>query len=263
MSSDPAVETPSPEEPRLESARRSGILFVISAPSGAGKSTLTKLLLSNVKGLEYSVSTTTRPMRPGERDGVDYLFTDEETFLKLIQNGEFIEHAVVHGNRYGTRRATVDQTLARSVDILLDIDVQGARQIRGYLKELSAAAATPSRPGAAAGTPDGPAGGGGARVVFPAVFAFIMPPSMKVLENRLRNRRTDSDETIERRLRNAEREMGLAKEYDYIIVNDDVEAAAGRLAEIVKVERTKALGAAIRAEAALRRSGTVSAERNS
>ena len=208
--------------------RRHGILFVLSAPSGAGTATLTKLLLSTVSGIEYSISTTTRPIRPGERDGVDYHFTDVDTFKRLITDGAFLEHAYVHGNYYGTRRETVESTLRNGVDLLLDIDIQGGRQIRRHLRSEEEPPFS-----------------------FPltAVFVFIMPPSMKALELRLRQRKTESEEAIRRRLKNAEEEMQSAKDYDYVLVNEDVEAAAARLAEIVKVERTRAMGIAIRNEA--------------
>lgn len=222
----------------LEDVRRRGILFVISAPSGAGKSTLTKLLLAAVHGIEYSISTTTRPIRPGETDGADYHFTDVETFKRLIADGAFLEHAYVHGNYYGTRRESVEATLQSGTDLLLDIDIQGARQIRRHVRPDHGSSAE------ARGAPERP-------FDFPltAIFVFIMPPSMKALEARLRRRRTESEEAIRRRLKNAEEEMQSAKEYDYVLVNDDVEATSARLAEIIKVERTRAIGKAIRAQA--------------
>lgn len=196
------------------SSERRGVLFVISAPSGTGKSTLTRKLLATTPGLEYSVSMTTREMRAGEADGVDYVYTDIETFQRLIDEGEFIEHAQVHGNCYGTRRSVVERVLSEGVDLLLDIDIQGAKQIREAFRQMH-----------------------GLR----AVFVFIMPPSMKALEARLRSRSTESEESIRRRLKNAEAEMRCANEYDYVLVNDDVDAAAARLAEIVEVERKRAL----------------------
>lgn len=202
--------------------QRQGILFVISAPSGTGKSTLTQMLLKNMTGVEYSVSMTTREQRTGERDGIDYYYVDVETFKHLIADGEFLEHAVVHGNLYGTRTSIVKKALHSGMDIILDIDIQGAQQIRERLH-----------------SPQDP-------LSLKAVFVFIMPPSMKALEMRLRSRSTDSEESICRRMKNAESEMRCAKDYDYVIVNDDVEAAAARLAEIVKVERTRAEGVALR-----------------
>lgn len=202
-----------------EEVKRSGILFVISAPSGTGKSTLTRLLLKHITGMEYSVSMTTREQRPGEQDGIDYEYTDEATFRRYIAQGEFIEHASVHGNMYGTRKTTVERALHRGVDILLDIDIQGAQTIRNRIDS--------------------------GQLSLKAIFVFIMPPSMKALEARLRSRSTESEEAICRRLKNAEAEMRCAKDYDYVLVNDDVEAAAARLEEIVDVERTRQMGLAI------------------
>lgn len=186
-----------------EAPGRRGRLFIISGPSGSGKSTIVRNLLSSIPTMEYSVSTTTRPMRAGETNGVEYHFTNVEEFRRLIDAGEFIEHAQVHGNYYGTRYSTVERTLAAGRDLLLDIDVQGAREIRKRAPE--------------------------------AISIFLMPPSMRTLEQRLRARATDTDETIAARLRNAEQEMLQAKDYDYVIVNDNIEAASARLAEIIKV----------------------------
>ncbi len=196
---------------------RRGILFILSAPSGAGKSTLTQGLMAATPGLAFSVSTTTRSIRGGEIEGVDYHYTDRATFLAMVERGEFIEHAEVHGNLYGTRWATVREALARGTDLLLDIDVQGGAQIRSLVRD-------PAR----AGEP------------IQAALVFVMPPSLGVLEERLKRRGTDSPEVIARRLRNAEEEIRRGKDYDYIVVNDTVEKAVRTLREIVDVERLKA-----------------------
>jgi len=197
MSSEP---TPTPA-----ASPHRGRLFIVSAPSGAGKSTLLKHVFDAEHGIEFSVSTTTRPQRPGECDGVEYHFTDAVTFKRMIDEGEFIEYARVHGNYYGTRRRTVEAALARGADLLLDIDVQGAKEIRKHLPE--------------------------------AVSIFVMPPSIKVLEERLRRRGTESEEHIQRRLKNATEEIRHSRDYDYLVVNDDLAAATARMIEIIRTER--------------------------
>lgn len=183
-----------------------GALFVFSAPSGAGKTTLLKRLLAALPNLEFSVSHTTRPARPGEQDGKDYHFIDREAFLALRDQGAFLEWAEVHGNFYGTSREAVTAALARGRDLVLDIDVQGAAQVR--------------------------------RAADPAtVFIFIAPPSPEVLAARLRGRNTDTPEMIARRLENARREMAEAGWYDYRIVNDQLEKAEAELREIIEKVR--------------------------
>lgn len=191
--------------PAPEPTPRRGRLFIVSAPSGAGKSTLLKHVLDAEHGIEFSVSTTTRPQRPGECDGVEYHFTDAVTFKRLIDEGEFIEYARVHGNYYGTRRRTVEAALSRGADLLLDIDVQGAKEIRKQLPE--------------------------------AVSIFIMPPSLRALEERLRRRGTETEEQIQRRLKNAIEEIRHSKDYDYVVVNDDLATATARMIEIIRTER--------------------------
>lgn len=210
----------SPEPERMPPPQ--GILFVVSAPSGAGKSTLTERLMKSVPGISFSVSTTTRPIRSGEQEGVDYHYVDHERFEEMIERGEFIEHATVHGHHYGTRWETVEKTLASDRDLLLDIDVQGAAQIRGRIRNF-----VPQSRNSHSITP------------FPAVFVFIMPPSLEILAGRLRGRGTDSEETIRRRLENAEGEMRRSKEYDHIVINADVDEAAERLISIVRLERLR------------------------
>jgi guanylate kinase len=196
-------------------ATRRGLLIVLSAPSGAGKSTLIAKLRERNPLIDFSVSTTTRPLRGGERDGIDYYFTDEPTFLRMIGNDEFIEHAVVHGNHYGTTRKTIERSLTAGRDILLDIDVQGAAQIRDSLPR--------------------------ARMAIPAVFIFVAPPSLAILEERLRKRGTDSEETILRRLKNAKEEMSRASEYDHIVVNDTIEDATARIEAFIATARVDAI----------------------
>ncbi len=188
--------------------KRRGILFVISSPSGAGKSTISRKLLEADSGLEMSVSATTRPPRPGELDGKDYHFVDLEHFRAMVDAGEFLEWAHVFGNRYGTPKGIVEATLAAGRDVLFDIDWQGAQQL--YQQ----------------------AGGDIVRI-------FIFPPSMEELERRLRARRTDSDEVIANRMARAATEVSHWDGYDYVLVNDDVDACYANVANILKAERLK------------------------
>jgi len=182
-----------------DSSRR-GILLVISSPSGAGKTTLAQLLAKNER-LEFSVSYTTRVPRNGERDGVDYKFVTDDEFTRMIDHGEFAEWAVVHGSRYGTAIHTVNRALEDGKDYLFDVDWQGGAQIRRQWPDHS-------------------------------LLVFILPPSMAELERRLRRRATDSPEAIERRLAMAKRELEHFREYDYIVVNDNLETAAKELSSI-------------------------------
>lgn len=191
----------------VDAAPERGVLFIISAPSGAGKSTLVEYLRGCVEGIEYSISTTTRPLRRGEQEGREYHYTSIENFERLLSENEFIEHAKVHGNYYGTRKSTIESALNRGDDLLLDIDVQGAAQIREHYPK--------------------------------AVSIFIMPPSLEVLEDRLRNRGTDDDTIIRERLANARAELSEAKNYDYVVVNDDITQARNEIVTIVKTERKK------------------------
>jgi len=179
---------------------RRGILLVISSPSGAGKTTLAQLLAKNER-LEFSVSYTTRVPRNGERDGVDYKFVTDDEFTRMIDHGEFAEWAVVHGSRYGTAIHTVNRALEDGKDYLFDVDWQGGAQIRRQWPDHS-------------------------------LLVFILPPSMAELERRLRRRATDSPEAIERRLAMAKRELEHFREYDYIVVNDNLETAAKELSSI-------------------------------
>ncbi len=184
-----------------------GDLFVISAPSGAGKSTLCHRLMEETPGVAFSVSHTTRSPRKGEVDGVDYHFVSKEHFMQMVEQEEFLEWAEVHGNCYGTSRSAVTAMLENGQDVLLDIDVQGAMQVRDIFPE--------------------------------SVLIFILPPSLQVLEHRLRNRGTDSEETIRLRMENARGELAAVREYHFLIVNDDLIRAAGDLQSIVLARRCR------------------------
>ena len=187
---------------------RRGLLFVLSSPSGAGKSTIARELLKADPSLAMSVSATTRPMRPGEVDGVDYHFVTLEQFREMVAAGEFLEWAHVFGHRYGTPRAPVEALLSKGADILFDIDWQGAQQLFQQ------------------------AGGDVVRV-------FIFPPSLDELERRLRARGTDSDEVITARMDRATNEISHWDGYDYVLVNDDVARCFGDVHNILKSERLK------------------------
>ena len=190
------------------------LLLVVSAPSGAGKSSLCTRLVEKFPEMVYSVSCTTRAPRGNEQDGVHYHFLSEKEFCARIANGEFLEHARVHGNRYGTLKRTVMDALAQGLDIIMDIDVQGAKQIR-----LACAAMD------------------GENVIKKSlVDIFIAPPSMEELQRRLRGRATDSAEVIEKRMRNAADEMKHQPYYKYTVINDDFGKAAAELSEIIEHE---------------------------
>ncbi len=191
------------------------LCVVVSAPSGAGKTTLCEMLLAEFPAMAYSVSCTTRPVRPGELDGRSYMFMDAREFKRRIEAGEFIEHAEVHGHLYGTRRRDVEDALAAGRDVLMDIDVQGAEAVR----KLAAAA------------PDSDIGRA-------YLDIFVMPPSVEVLEQRLRGRGKDSAAVIRQRLLNARREMDRRGEYRYTIVNDALDEAYARLRSIILSERS-------------------------
>jgi guanylate kinase len=188
-------------------ATRPGTLLVLSGPSGAGKSTVCGDLLRRRPSLHFSVSATTRAPRPGERDGVQYHFLSRGEFARRLAADAFLESAEVHGHLYGTLRAEVEPYLLRGTDVLLDIDVQGARQVRERLA---------ARP-----------------LAGRVVFAFLAPPSDAELERRLRGRGTEPEEVIRRRLENARRELAAAGEYDHVVVNDTVADAVARLAVLL------------------------------
>jgi guanylate kinase len=188
--------------------KRRGVLFVLSSPSGAGKSTIARKLLANEAELGMSVSYTTRPIRPGETDGIDYHFVDLETFRTMVANHEFLEWAHVFGHRYGTPKADVFHTLGEGRDILFDIDWQGAQQLHQL------------------------AGGDVVRV-------FILPPSMPELRVRLERRATDTMDVINARMDRAANEVSHWDGYDYVLVNDDVEQCFQHVKIILAAERLK------------------------
>ena len=191
----------------LSGSEPTGLLFIVSAPSGAGKTSLVKALVERDTGLALSVSCTTRPARAGEQDGVHYHFLDRERFECEIGEGAFLEHAEVFGNLYGTRAADVRRCLDAGQDVLLEIDWQGARQVREHFPE--------------------------------AIGLFVLPPSIEELERRLRGRGTDSDDVIARRMAQARDELAHFAEYSYLVVNDCFETALAALAAIVTAERQR------------------------
>jgi guanylate kinase len=187
-------------------ATAQGTLYIISAPSGAGKSSLLRALLEHAgEELALSVSHTTRAPRPGEVDGKDYHFVDTATFRDMIERGGFLEHAQVFDNFYGTSRGSVQAQLAAGQDVILEIDWQGARQVRRLMPEC--------------------------------VGIFILPPSREALRERLQNRGQDDAAVIERRMRDAVSEMSHYDEYDYLIINDDFEVAGEELAAVLRCRR--------------------------
>ncbi|MBF0608393.1 MAG: guanylate kinase [Candidatus Magnetobacterium sp. LHC-1] len=185
-----------------------GQLYIISAPSGTGKTTLSRRLLKGLSHIRESVSYTTRSPRPGEVDKVDYIFVSVETFRDMLKNNAFIEYAEVHGNLYGTALATIQEVLSEGNDVLLDIDTQGARQIRNkHIKSTS---------------------------------IFIIPPSMDALYQRLKKRNTETDEIIRRRMEKANDEIREGMLYDYIIVNDNLDQAFKELSSVIMANRVRA-----------------------
>jgi guanylate kinase len=186
---------------------RRGILFVVSAPSGAGKTTLCKELSARVSNLKHSISYTTRSPRPGEVHGREYFFVDARYFQNLVERNEFAEWAQVYGQRYGTPRTPLIELMDEGIDVLLEIDVQGARQIKKTFED--------------------------------AVYVYIFPPSIDALRLRLEQRAGDSTEEIQRRLQKVREEMWSYREYDYIVKNDDMTKAIKELEAIVLSERIK------------------------
>ena len=185
----------------------SGMLFIISSPSGGGKTSLVKALLEAEPGMRLSVSYTTRPPRPGEVHGRAYHFVTLPEFERLLETGEFLENAVIYGNRYGTSRKWIEREQAGGHDVLLEIDWQGARQVRRLMRNV--------------------------------VSIFILPPSPEVLESRLMGRGQDSAEVVRKRLAAARDEISHASEYDYVIINDEFNRAALDLRSIIRAERLK------------------------
>jgi guanylate kinase len=184
-----------------------GNIFVITAPSGAGKTTLVLALLAAEPTVQLSVSYTTRSPRPGEVDGKDYHFASREQFMEMSERGDFLEHAEVHGNLYGTSQTWINEAVAGGRDLLLEIDWQGAQQVR--------------------------------RIYPDAIGVFILPPSAAILERRLRNRGKDSDTAIAQRLANARDEIAHLEEFDYVIVNEHIDEAVRDIVGIVRSERNR------------------------
>ena len=187
---------------------RRGLMFVLSSPSGAGKTTLSRMLIERMPGLKMSVSATTRPKRPGEVEGRDYLFVDKARFEQMVKRGELLEWATVFDNRYGTPRAPVEAALSKGEDVLFDIDWQGTQQLREKARA-------------------------------DVVSVFILPPSAADLEKRLHSRAQDSGQVIRSRMSRASHEMSHWAEYDYIVINHDVDAAFAEVQSILKAERLK------------------------
>jgi guanylate kinase len=193
------------------SIKRKGIVFVVSGPSGVGKSSICDRVLNADDVLHFSISCTTRPPRPGEKDGVNYFFISPVLFEERVTNRDFIEHAEVHGNMYGTLRSEIDDTISAGKDVLLEIDIQGTMQIQAAAR--------------------------GSDLATSLHCVFIGPPSSAELEKRLRGRGTESDEIVERRLNQARTELDHWREYDSLIVNDDLDSAVSRLQTIIASER--------------------------
>ncbi|MBK6916861.1 MAG: guanylate kinase [Deltaproteobacteria bacterium] len=202
------------------SSEARGLLFVVSSPSGAGKTTLCNRLRAEFPRLEFSVSYTTRLPRPGETDGVEYHFVDPPTFQEMIARDEFAEYAMVHGHMYGTAAARVEQALSQGRDLLFDIDYQGGRKLK-------------------------------ASFVDDVVLVFILPPSIRALAERLRRRATDSEEVIERRLRVARAELEHYDEYDFLVMNDELERAYDALRAIYVAEQHRRVRQRAAAQAVL------------
>src|SRR5829696_8617235 len=186
-----------------------GTLFVVSSPSGGGKGTIIRHVLDVVENLSYSVSYTTRAPRPGEVDGREYFFVSRETFAEMTAAGEFLESACVHGNFYGTSKRQILEETAAGTDIILEVDVQGAASVRQLLMD--------------------------------SVSIFILPPSYEVLRQRLIARGTDTPEELEVRLRNAPEELKQYSAFDYVIINDEINRAAGQLASVIYAERARCM----------------------
>ena len=185
----------------------SGLLFIVSSPSGGGKTSLVKALLEAEPAVRLSVSYTTRAPRPGEVEGRDYHFVTVPEFERMLEAGEFLESAIIYGNHYGTSQNWIERERAEGRDVLLEVDWQGAQQVRRLMRQV--------------------------------VSIFILPPSPEVLETRLRGRRQDSEEVVARRLAAAREEIGHVSEYEYVIINDDFDRAALDLRSIIRAERLK------------------------
>ncbi len=183
-----------------------GILFVLSGPSGVGKGTILDRLMDDYNGINYSISVTTRKPRKDEKDGIDYFFVSIEKFQEMKKENQFLETACVHGNYYGTPQKYVEQCLSKGEDIILEIDIQGAKQIKEKFKD--------------------------------AVYIFLLPPNNKELKNRLEKRNSETEESLKRRLKNADQEISEVNNYDYRIVNDQIEKTVHAIKEVIKKERS-------------------------
>lgn len=195
-------------------AQRNGMILIISGPSGSGKSTLCKKMFAEFSSMEFSVSCTTRAPRGTEKDGVDYHFLSRERFEKHIADDDFLEYALVHGNYYGTLKKEVLSRTDNGIDVVLDIDVQGAMILKNKFRD-------------------------DAQISSRLEMLFVAPPSYTELEKRLRSRGTDAEESIVKRLANAKGEMAYWKEYDYTVINDDLEKAYDTLSRIIFALRNK------------------------
>jgi len=187
--------------------RKQGLLFVVSAPSGAGKTSLCRAITDSLENLTHSISYATRKPRPGEKDGRDYYFVSQERFRDMVQAGDFAEWAEVHSNLYGTSRRVLDDMVSKGLDVILDIDTQGAKQIKAKYDT--------------------------------AVFIFIMPPSLDILEERLRNRKSDHEDEIQKRMKRAREEIRDYAMYDHLIVNRDFDRALTELRSVIIAERCR------------------------
>jgi guanylate kinase len=193
-----------------------GLLIVISGPSGVGKSSVVAKLLKTAQKLKLSLSATTRPPRPNEKNKADYIFVSEEEFFQMEKRHEFLEWAKVHGYYYGTPRTFVEEELTKNHNVVLEVDVQGAGQVKeGFSKGRVKAAA--------------------------AVFIFLIPPSVDILAFRLKKRKTEDEEIMNYRLRAAIAELQVMEKYDYIVVNDQIESAAEKVKAIINVEKERVL----------------------
>lgn len=186
---------------------KKGCLIVFSGPSGAGKDTILNKIMGEKENLKLSVSHTTRPPREGEVNGKNYYFVSKQEFIKMIENGEMLEYATYCGNYYGTSAVKVQDELEKGNDVILEIEVQGAEQVMKKVPET--------------------------------LSIFILPPSLAELKKRLKNRGTDSDEVINRRVKEAEKEIALAHNYDYVIINDDIEKSAKKVLKIIELQEMK------------------------
>lgn len=187
--------------------RHKGALIVVSGPSGSGKNSVISEVMKVTQGLRYSISATTRPKRPGEREGVDYYFVSRDRFEDMISQGDLLEHAEVYGNLYGTPRKPIEEILAAGEDVILDVDIAGARQIRERCRD--------------------------------AVLVFLLPPSIQELERRIRSRGADDEATIQRRLGSALGEISALTDYTYAVVNDDLSEAVRQVVSIIEAERCR------------------------